>query len=388
MSDWTGVNLTEVTTNLANFEAEANSITSDFATAYTVFDSTLYEAWASPRAVEFNRHLETIALVYNETVDALYTVLCAAGIATQEMAQYNGATFSNPYQTIPAGKKFTEYQALRSDIGGTEGMNIALVNSAYDTFYDQIVNVDQRLRGLPTAFGLYDPSGELQGAYQELINKAITQVEDAINAAIPVINDAIHNEVNQVEFGKTAAETELGGGEGTEGGGETTKEKQPMTPLGEHIGERYSTDWQQFIDGWNEKWKNTSGVIGAIGNGLGSAVEVVNMAADGVIDSVLVVPDTVTYLLNGLCDVASPDGAGLKTGQDYFNYQIQHDFYENWDMVRNAENFWQGALGVVVGTGETVVDGLQTAVNAIDVALDWTGNALSDAFNWVGGWFN
>jgi hypothetical protein len=57
-------------------------------------------------------------------------------------------------------------------------------------------------------------------------------------------------------------------------------------------------------------------------------------------------------------------------------------------MVRNSENFWQGALGVLVGSGETVVDGLQTAVNAIDVALDWAGNALSDAFNWVGGWLN
>lgn len=210
MSDFTGINIDEVTTNLDNFKTEIDSIINDFNTSFTTFNANLWNYWASPKAVEFNTKLINIGNAYNETVINLYEILFAAGSAAAEMAKSNGATFNNQYTDLPKDKLLTQCYGLVSEIDGVTGMNIFRVKWTTDDFKDQMANLVTKLNGLPTTFGLYDPEGLLQSSYTRLIGKTAQVVEAAINDSMAIINDALENETNEITLGMGIALVELG----------------------------------------------------------------------------------------------------------------------------------------------------------------------------------
>lgn len=390
MSDgWTGINVNEVTQNLATFESEANAIASDFRTSFEITSEDLYQYWASEKAVEFNKNIINVGSAYNLMVGNIYVILNAAGTAAVEMAKANGETFTNPYTEIPKDKLLTSVVTLRSDRDGVQGMNIAAAKVSFDSFVDTCVSVLDQLSGLPTAFGLYDPAGELQNAYKNKIAETQSLIVGTVKESVTAISTAFENEVNQVEFGKRAAEEVL------TGSAVASEMENHRTTLGEHLGGRYSSE----IDDYSTKMNNLSDTvtaaskmdaipgmvttIGSVAKGLGATAE---MVANETINTALVVPDTLTYLANGLLDIGSSN-AGVKTGADYFNEQIATDYSENWDSLRNASNILEGAAGVAEGLGRTVVDGFQTAINAGDVAINWLGEQANSLINAIGGLF-
>ncbi len=211
MSDeWTGLNVEEVTTNLENYKNEVDALLGDFSTTFQTFNFELYSYWASPKAEAFNAHLVKLAQAYNTTVNSLYEILFAAGLAASEMAKHNGTEFNNVYNTLPKDKLLTAYYSLKGEADGLQGMNIFRVNWAYDEFYEKISQINSRLENLPLGFGLYDPSGDIQRVYESLIKRTGEVVSEAINELITSIDEALQTETNDIRIGMEQAMGFLG----------------------------------------------------------------------------------------------------------------------------------------------------------------------------------
>ncbi len=390
MSDgWTGINVNEVTQNLANFESEANAIASDFRTAFEITSEDLYQYWASEKAVEFNKNIINVGSAYNLMVGNIYVILNAAGTAAVEMAKANGEAFTNPYTEIPKDKLLTSVVTLRSDRDGVQGMNITAAKVSFDSFVDTCVSVLDRLSGLPTAFGLYDPAGELQNAYKNKIAETQSLIVGTVKESVTAISTAFENEVNQVEFGKRAAEEVL------TGSAVASEMESHRTTLGEQLGGRYSNEMNDYVTKMEKipelgkaagEMDVIPGMVTIIGGLAKEAGATAEMVANEAINTALVVPDTLTYLANGLLDIGSSN-PGVKTGADYFKEQIATDYSENWNSLINASNFWEGAAGVAEGLGRSFVDSVQTAINAGDVAINWLGEQANGLINAIGNLF-
>lgn len=147
------------------------------------------------------------------------------------------------------------------------------------------------------------------------------------------------------------------------------------------IGARYAGHFDDMVSDVKDRWSNVNGLITGTFALADTVVEGADFLVDGALDTVEGALDVVDYSANWLFDIGT--GRGGSTSGDYWK-NIGEDYSENWDAVRNADDFWEGAGGVVTGTVRTIVDVGQTAVNAADTALDWCGDRISDVVDWTG----
>ncbi len=366
MSDgWTGIKIEDVKNELDSFEESMNNIDVTYSTAYDLFNDELSHLWASDKAIDFNEKLIALSNFSHYFDTVRYKIISSAAVAASYMASHNGASFEYDVKSVGTSQK-THYHPLLEEIDGIKGMNIPLAKMSLNSFEESSQMVVNLIAELPLNFSLLDPSGELLAEYKNLINILSADLTEDINQAFSTLRTVFEEETLQITLGRIEAEDAIS--------------NRSNTSLGEQLSQRYVDDWNNYADGINDTWNS----IGRGDKFFSSVVGSTLMAVDTVVDTWLAIPNSITYVANGLLDVGSSD-VGFKTSKDYFEH-LGQDFSENWDMLRNASTIDEGILGALVGTGETVLDVYQAVINTADSFASGVGNCIRDAVEWAGNW--
>lgn len=159
--------------------------------------------------------------------------------------------------------------------------------------------------------------------------------------------------------------------------------------LGQVIGGRYETDFNDFINDFTDRWSNVGGIASAISAGILTLYEAADFLVEGAIDTVTAAGDAVNSATNWLFD-----GFNSRSGstEEYWS-NIGEDYEENWTTFGETTDFLSGLGNITVGGLRTVADVAQTignaAVTAVDAVLDSAVgsvvDAIGDALGWIHG---
>ncbi len=369
---WTGINIDEVRINLAEFEGAFTHAITIFCNGFDTFNQELFGLWASEKAVEFNSHLKRFSEFKKELSEVESGIIMSAGDAASIMASHNGVTFANPYSSSDF-KSREGYTPLRLILHGIQGMNIAVASVSLTEFKGICEQVRSLLDNLPMNLELIDPDGSLLDSFRKKISSASSDVKYMLSGLTNSLEDAFEKEKNEIKLGQEAAEAALA-------------EEQLS-----FFGDRYANKAYEFLNDFAANL-GTVGALGedssygikdaTLGEKIGAGIGFVGNAAETIVDSALEAvegaTDYVTYGLNWALDLGN-----ASSSKEYWQ-NVGNDMAENWNTLNNATNFWQGALGILEGTGRTAADGVQVVINGANTAIDWVGTALGDGLDWVG----
>ena len=203
---WTGINADEVRGQLQAFADAMTELGQTYCDAFDLFNDELYRAWASEKAVEFNKRLAYLAQQKANIYWRANTVLSAATTAARFMAKHNGAEFNFE---INVGEKSDSYVNLEAEKNGVKGMNIPLAKLSLESFSNTVEQVIAGMEALPLDFGLYDPAGELKACYSEMMQDKIFWLRSETQTSVNQMKTAFEEESLNVQLGKTQAEQQL-----------------------------------------------------------------------------------------------------------------------------------------------------------------------------------
>lgn len=224
---WTGLDVNTVKAQLRTFDEEMNKIISTYSDAFELFNNDLYVTWGSEKAVQFNKNLGSFSTYKSDFCEIRNKILNAAVSAAKFMAQHNGTTFD--YSVAFMGTS-TDVKELKNEINGVIGMNIPLAKLALETFTSTCNQIITDLDNLPIDFALYDPSGDMQKAYKDLVLNRTQNLSTALNDANVILQNAFAEETMQLEVGVVEAEEEL-------------TVRPTANEQWQEVGKKYENDW-------------------------------------------------------------------------------------------------------------------------------------------------
>ena len=190
------------------------------------FRDALYEAWCSPKAQEFGKtHLTKLLMIEQDITKTAHNIIARATNAYNKLATSNGLSpidwsewgldYSDGNLTIgdPTLSYVFDYigkdgdgnylRAVSPD--GIVGMNKNRVKQALDNLNVAVNTCINELNNLPMDIAFYDPNGEMQAGFKELIKDMISEIHDVMNEIKKEINTAINEESDAIELAKNQA---------------------------------------------------------------------------------------------------------------------------------------------------------------------------------------
>lgn len=265
-----------------------------------------------------------------------------------------------------------------------DNLSLGWVGEDYDSFKEGTNGYSQALQDLSNSMRMFAEHYEKVATGTDTL---ATELINIVNTCTTRFSDqAAGNEVGtgvQPADG-TMDETENGSqnSNSTEGDPtKTTSTPEESESFWGKVGGRYKDDWNDMVGDVKDRWSNANGLISGTFALADTVVEGADFLVDATLDTAEGALDAVDYGANWLFDLGT--GRGGSNSGDYWK-NIGKDYSENWDALRNADNFWEGAGGVLTGTLRTAADLGQTTINAADTALDWCGDRISDVVDWAG----
>lgn len=265
-----------------------------------------------------------------------------------------------------------------------DNLSLGWVGEDYDSFKEGTNGYSQALQDLSNSMRMF------AGHYEKVAtgtDTLATELINIVNTCTTRFSDqAAGNEVGtgvQPADG-TMDETENGSKDSNSTEGDptkTTSTPEESESFWGKVGGRYKDDWNDMVGDIKDRYSKSNGLVSFLWATASSAGEICDFAKDMVIDSGQAVIDTVDYGANWLFDLGT--GRGGSTSGDYWK-NIGKDYSENFDALRNADNFLEGAGGLATGLLRTYVDLNQTVVNGTATAINWVGDKVSDAIDWAG----
>jgi len=221
--DMTGLNPIVAKQQIYDFYGSGKMIATDFENKYLFpFFRNIGKAWTSPKAVEFgNKHLHEVMLCFETYTDAIHNICVRAESAYNSLATSNGAPTIQDEQFMEE----TDTRALWNDgsLGLTEpsiyfqeaspegivGMDVKEVNNQVETFKGGVNDFINAVNSLPLTIAFYDPNGELQAGYEQMITKAVSDITTTTNNMYDAINTAISEEVVIIKEASISAQESL-----------------------------------------------------------------------------------------------------------------------------------------------------------------------------------
>lgn len=210
----TGINVSQMYSQLNNFREVTENIVSNLSETVVNFASVLVENWASPNAMKFandyNYKLIDVSVEPKKVFDA---ILQDAAFAAQKMARGNGVSFdAGKYAIQHPYSMYYGYGALsgmQESFGGDYGMDVKAVSTALDDFSSKMKNIVASMIEIPSDISLYDPEGRLKVSFISRIHSAIGTVTDIVNSVESSVRASLLNEKDVVVSSAKSAQSDL-----------------------------------------------------------------------------------------------------------------------------------------------------------------------------------
>ena len=369
----------------------ANDLLQDIATRFSDLWNNLTTMWGSNKAVEFDSNKTSFFGGLNKSKELTNGFLSSVSASVGALAKGLGGSYSFNERLKPINDVTLK---LLPSVDGIKGLQISKINSAVDDFFTFVTNKVNSFV-LPQSISVSDENGNILEKFGAKINKLLGDIQeeaqyitDTIKKALESATETAELAVNQAlsvleSFFITPAAAEgldiSGAGSSNGGGG----------AAGPSFWGQLASD---YFKGLNDTFGNTKesiqGVwnhdINNVGAGIGAVTETVAYGANGLVnavgDTAQSLNDASIGVANRLFDVGT--GAEVRSREEYWQ-NIGNDFADNWNSLGNASNFGERVVGVLEGTGRTLADAGQAAMNAGSEAVDWTVGAFETASKYV-----
>ena len=221
----TGLSPAEAKQQIYDFYEEGMKIEEEFSRTYLYpFFKNLGKAWTSPKAVEFgNDHFYEVRLSVMTYQDAIHNICVKAVAAYNSLASSNGAptiadegfTEENNHRELwnsnALGMEEIDSFFHEASPEGVVGMDDVEVNNQVELFKAGVDKFIAAINNLPLSIAFYDPDGELQLSYKQMIKGAVDDVTSTTTAMYDAINNATASEIKVVQQGLVNASSDLSG---------------------------------------------------------------------------------------------------------------------------------------------------------------------------------
>ena len=215
MADITGYSPAQAQQDINNFTEAYQAADIILQNAMGDFVDELSTKWYSPKAVEFwHFYVAERTILLTLITRTEWTILSNSVASYNILAKSNGAaTMDNPYTTWASSTNPMLFTSSRGDPtfkevsdNGAVGMNTLAVKSMLIPLLVEGVNRSiEAFMDLPTNIAFYDPAGELQAKFKELIKNMVEQIRTQMGNILDKLQTDLEDEVENITLAKEAA---------------------------------------------------------------------------------------------------------------------------------------------------------------------------------------